>query len=76
MRAFTRLLRARSRLSFACAAFLLVWRSRNCQLVRGSIEDEFQAADVAAIDATGFWSVAIVADLRLARGTFPRHRAL
>jgi len=66
----------RSRRSFTCAAFLQVWRCRDRQLVRGSIEDEFQAADVAAINAIGFWSLAIVADLGLARGTFPWHRAL
>ena len=39
------------------------------------IEDEFQPADVAAVDAISLWRIAIVADLRLARWAFPgRHR--
>ena len=45
------------------------WRDRH-RLGR-FIEDEFQPADVAAVDSISFWHIAIVADLRLARGTLP-----
>ena len=40
-----------------------------CLLVR----DEFESADVAAVDALRLRSVPFVADLSLTRGTFPRH---
>jgi hypothetical protein len=45
------------------------WRDRH-RLGR-FIEDEFQPADVAAVDSMSFWHIAIVADLRLARWTLP-----
>ena len=43
--------------------------------MRRFIEDEFQSAYVAAIDATGLPRIAIVIDWGLAGGTLPRHGA-
>jgi hypothetical protein len=49
------------------------WRDGHC--LRRFIEDQFQAADVAAIDSMSFRHIAIVADLGLTRWAFPRwHR--
>jgi hypothetical protein len=42
-------------------------------VVLGIIENEFQVADVAAIDLSGLRYVTLVSDLGLAGGTLPRH---
>ena len=52
----------------SCLASVLPVGRQQCngQPLRRRIENEFQSADVAAIDAVGFWRVAIVADFGLA----------
>jgi hypothetical protein len=57
----------------AVLGFAAHWRDR--QFVRRLIEDEFQSADVTAIDALRFGHVAIVSDLGLAGRTLPRHES-
>jgi hypothetical protein len=52
----------------------LVGQGRDGELLRGLIEDQFEAADVAAIDLLPLWRVANVTNFRLARRALPRHR--
>ena len=57
--------------------WLAVGRQRgDCHVVRRFVEDQFQPADVAAIDATRSPSVAIMIEWGLARRTFPRHEVV
>jgi hypothetical protein len=49
----------------------LGWQWRDGHRLHRFIDDEFQPADVAAVDSISLRRIAIVADLRLARRAFP-----
>ena len=58
-----------------CFPPIFVWHRRDRQLAGAVIGDQFESADVAAVDASRLWAIAIMPDLDLARGTLPRHTA-
>jgi hypothetical protein len=63
----------RSRLCVRLSAIALGRKWRDDQLLQARVENQFKAADVAAIHALLFGAVAVVSDLRFAGRTLPRH---
>jgi hypothetical protein len=61
---------SRFQIGFSSVSCRWQWRDRH--RLRQSIEDQFQPADVAAVDTMGFRPITLVADLGLARRALPR----